>query len=85
MMYIKLDDLISWAYWTWCFTFEDLEGDLYDVLQLAIKDGINFVGIDLGSNKVISLTEYSLSDIVDYLKPYVEETLENIKTYTENY
>ncbi len=85
MTYIKLDDLIAWAYWTWCFSFDDLEGDLYEVLRLALNDGISVIGIDLGSNKVINLTEHNLTDIVDYLKPYAEQALEIVKTYTENY
>jgi hypothetical protein len=84
MAYVKLDDLITWAYWTWCFSFDDLDSDLYDVLKLALNDGITFIGIDLGSGKVISLLEYDLCDLVDELKPYVMQVLDEIKNYDEN-
>jgi hypothetical protein len=80
MEYIRLEDLIAWAIYTWGFSFSDIEEDLYDVLRIALKNGIDVIGIDLGSNKVVYLSEYDLTDVVDYLVKYVEEILESINS-----
>ena len=76
-MYMRLYDLITLAYWTWCFSFEDIQSDMIDVLKIIVKDGINAIGID--PHKVIYLHEYDLVDVVEYLEPYVKEILEEIK------
>jgi len=77
MTYVRLRDLIEFAYYTWCFSFEDLEGDLSDVLKLAIKEGINEIGLDNG--KVIYLGEYDLDDITEYLTDEVRDILQDIE------
>ncbi len=76
MAYVRLEDLITWAVYTWCFDFTNIEEDLYDVITLALKEGINQIG--LANGKVIYLTEHDINDVVDYLVPYVEAFLEEI-------
>jgi hypothetical protein len=74
---MKLYDVIALAYWTWCFSFEDIQSDLMDVLKLIVKDGISAIGID--PHKVIYLHEYDLVDVVDILSDYVVDILQEIK------
>jgi hypothetical protein len=78
-MYVKLYDLIVHSYYTWCFSFEDIQSDLMDILNLLIRDGISTIVVDLGSKKVINITEHDLNDVVDYLEPYVIDILQEIK------
>jgi hypothetical protein len=80
-MYVKFRDLIEYAYWTWNFSFDDVQTDLIDILQLAIKDGINAIG--LPNDKVVYLTEFDLLDMVDYLSDYVYDILHDIKYESE--
>jgi len=76
-MYVRLKDLIEFAYYTWCFDFRELESDLRDVLELAIREGINEIGLDNGN--VIYLGEHDLVDVVEFLSSKVETILEELR------
>jgi hypothetical protein len=76
-MYVRLYDLITFAYYTWCFDFRELESDLRDMLELAIRDGVNCIG--LGNGKIVYLGEHDLNDVVELLSSKVEAILEELR------
>jgi hypothetical protein len=82
-MYIRLYDLIVYAYCTWNFSFEDIQSDLIDIVKLAIEDGVTQIG--LSAEKVVYINEYDLIDLVDYLEPHVIDILQEIQDYDYEY
>lgn len=83
MDYIKLEDLIEWAYFTWCFNFKDVEQDLREILELIEKDGITHIG--LANGKVIYLNEWDKNDLAEYLSDKVKDIVQAIEDYNNEW
>ena len=80
-MCVRLNDLISFAYYTLCYDFNDLESDLIEVLQLAVvRSGINSIRLEDGE---VYLSEHDLVDVVEYLSNKVEAILEELREKEE--